>query len=196
MDDQVMFCKFGHAQTVENVELSKDGGRVRRRCKPCRKLGYKSNYKPRTHCLRGHELTNSNVYAYVSKQGHKIRECKTCITSKNTRRAQKLRDSHLMRNYGITQADFDVRLAAQGGGCKVCQTTVPGGMGSFHIDHDHSCCPGKKCCGKCIRGLLCRRCNDMLGKVVDSVEILQSMVSYLQSSEFTWTPVSAISGKN
>ena len=181
MYDQAVFCKFGHAQTVENVELSKDGGRIRRRCKPCRKLGYKSNYKRRTHCLWGHELTDDNVYEYISKQGNHIRDCKTCAKSKNDRRYAQLRENHLIRNFNITQAQFDAMLAAQGGRCKVttCRTDVPGGKGAFHIDHDHNCCPGKKCCGKCIRGLLCSRCNNVLGRVLDSVPLLRGLIEYL-----------------
>jgi hypothetical protein len=71
-------------------------------------------------------------------------------------------------------------LVEQNGRCKICGTKEPGGMGAFHIDHDHRCCPSKKCCGKCIRGLLCRRCNDMLGKVADSIETLQAMIAYLE----------------
>jgi hypothetical protein len=32
-----------------------------------------------------------------------------------------------------------------------------------HIDHDHSCCPGTKSCGKCIRGILYGKINSALG---------------------------------
>jgi hypothetical protein len=31
------------------------------------------------------------------------------------------------------------------------------------IDHDHTCCPGERSCGKCIRGVLCMQCNTNIG---------------------------------
>ena len=61
--------------------------------------------------------------------------------------------------YGITYDDYDLLLERQNGGCGICGSKTPGGRGRFHIDHDHSCCPNEKTCGKCVRGLLCHNCN-------------------------------------
>lgn len=65
--------------------------------------------------------------------------------------------------YGLTLQEFYVLLDAQGGVCAICGTSEAGGKGRFHVDHDHACCPGRKSCGVCIRGLLCSRCNQKLG---------------------------------
>jgi hypothetical protein len=51
------------------------------------------------------------------------------------------------------------------------------------IDHDHACCPGRISCGKCIRGLLCNRCNRALGLLGDSIELLKKMIAYLEQSK-------------
>ena len=39
------------------------------------------------------------------------------------------------------------------------------------IDHDHNCCP-KRSCGKCVRALLCRQCNRLVGVIESSPHLL------------------------
>ena len=101
-------------------------------------------------------------------------------TSVEQRRAYRLKEI-----YKLTPGQFDEMLAAQGGKCAVCGTTKPGGMGRFHIDHDHACCPYNKnygkVCGKCTRGLVCFSCNQMIGYAKDNTDILMAGVTYLMS---------------
>src|SRR5579859_6165169 len=113
-----------------------------------------SESRKRTHCAKGHEFTSDNEYSYTDKEGHFVRQCKICVTAKNTRRAMQLRASHLMRKFGITLEQYDAMLVEQGGRCAACGTDEPGGMGSFHVDHCHA--TGK------VRKLLCVRCNSCL----------------------------------
>lgn len=90
----------------------------------------------------------------------------------NQRRVQ------LKRKYGITQEQYEAILALQGGGCAICETKDSGAR-RFSIDHDHTCCPGKITCGKCIRGLLCHNCNTSLGGFRDEIELLDKAIKYL-----------------
>ena len=61
--------------------------------------------------------------------------------------------------YGITRQEMASLL--DGTLCPICETRTKN-----VIDHDHSCCPGRQSCGKCIRGALCRPCNATLENAV------------------------------
>jgi hypothetical protein len=92
-------------------------------------------------------------------------------------------DGRMKSTYGVDRKQYDAMLAKQGGGCAICGTTNPGGgrrATKFYVDHDHSCCPGKTCCGACVRGLLCNGCNLALGIVKDDVERLKKAIHYLE----------------
>ena len=56
-------------------------------------------------------------------------------------------------------------------------------MEVINIDHDHTCCPGRRSCGKCIRGLPCPVCNRGLGMFKDSVKSLLRAVDYLEGGD-------------
>lgn len=51
------------------------------------------------------------------------------------------------------------------------------------VDHDHSCCPGERSCGKCVRGLLDQKCNTMIGMARDNVATLTRAQIYLEVSD-------------
>lgn len=92
------------------------------------------------------------------------------------------RDCKIYARYGITREAIEEMLAQQNGGCAICGTREPGGrFGSWHIDHDHACCSQKaQSCGKCVRALLCHRCNVGLGQFQDSSHLLFAAAGYLQ----------------
>lgn len=87
------------------------------------------------------------------------------------------RDRELWSNYRMSEAEYRTRLAQQDGVCALCGGTETGldrtgEPKPLSVDHDHGCCPGQRSCGKCTRGLLCRRCNTALG-IVESVGIMR-----------------------
>lgn len=88
--------------------------------------------------------------------------------------------SGIWRTYRVTPERLQGMLESQGG-CAICHTPSPRGDRRWHIDHDHSCCPGKTSCGKCVRGVLCGTCNSGLGMFRDSLEILRSAQHYLSN---------------
>ena len=74
--------------------------------------------------------------------------------------------------YGITLDDYDRMYINQSGRCAICGTDNPGrGKGRFSIDHCHD--------SDAVRGLLCDRCNLMLGHANDSIDTLLNAVKYL-----------------
>lgn len=94
----------------------------------------------------------------------------------------KARDWNLRRKYGISEAEFQELLARQGGHCVFCDQ-VHTQKSPLHVDHDHSCCPGNRSCGKCIRGLLCFHCNTLLGHSRENIVTLENAIQYLKAAD-------------
>lgn len=65
--------------------------------------------------------------------------------------------------HGLTPAEQDALVRLQDGRCAICARS---GL-RLAIDHDHRHCPGKMGCRRCVRGLLCWRCNTALGAIGD-----------------------------
>ena len=74
------------------------------------------------------------------------------------------------------------RLAEQDVRCAICGTDDPSTTGYLQwvLDHDHRCCTGtQRMCERCIRGVLCHRCNVALGMFRDDAQMLLRAARYL-----------------
>jgi hypothetical protein len=91
------------------------------------------------------------------------------------------RRNELWARYHI---EFDQMWEQQGGLCASCHRPMENrGVSpeSVCVDHNRKCCPGdkSKSCGKCVRGLIHRHCNLMLGAAKEDPHVLQSGIEYL-----------------
>lgn len=116
--------------------------------------------------------------------------CGECLTGHAADQAQRRIDQpdlmlrgNLYGKYRLSLERYQELLEAQDGRCAICGVASPGDIriDRFHVDHDHSCCPGKESCGKCVRGLLCRACNTALGNFRDDPNVLLGALTYLLS---------------
>ena len=88
---------------------------------------------------------------------------------------------HLKQKYGFGPTTYSDLLAKQHGVCLIClEAPRPGKV--LHVDHRHSCCPGKRSCGQCIRGLICGPCNHAIGNLRDNPTFARALASYLEAS--------------
>ncbi|WP_434976453.1 endonuclease VII domain-containing protein [Streptomyces puniciscabiei] len=92
--------------------------------------------------------------------------CKEC-------RAVQLRQDHLKRKYGLTEAERDAMIAAQRGLCAIFLAAPP-----MHVDHCHK--TGR------VRGVLCFNCNSGLGLLRDDPEVVRRAAAYLEGN--LWKP--------
>jgi len=69
---------------------------------------------------------------------------------------ERARAKRLMDNYKLTVEQYDAILEFQGGVCYGCRMSEPVKGRRLSVDHDHT--TGQ------VRGLLCSRCNPILGK--------------------------------
>lgn len=79
------------------------------------------------------------------------------------------RAAHLLRKYRLTVKEYDATLSSQGGVCAICKK--PPGDRRFPVDHCHS--------SGVVRGILCDRCNRLIGQAGDDPEILRNAAVYL-----------------
>ncbi len=132
-----------------------------------------------TKCGTEYEATRENFYANKRHKGGLASSCKNCkyVLSRKYEKTRKGRASrkmtkrkHLLRTlYNMSLVEYQQMFDAQGGACAICYSTQSSKL--LAVDHCHE--TGK------IRGLLCSKCNMMLGQVNDDSATLRSAANYL-----------------
>jgi hypothetical protein len=114
-----------------------------------------------------------------SKDGHH-HYCKKCknesriirrLSDNSFRIAQNIKQK--LSKYNITNEHYISILEKQKKSCSICSNTFENERTIF-IDHDHS--------NGNVRGLLCPKCNTILGLANDNINTLLSAVNYLKQS--------------
>ena len=90
----------------------------------------------------------------------------------------------ILKTYNIHPNEYYKKLKDQNYSCDICgekETTlfhnIPGRVKKLAVDHDHN--TGK------IRGLLCNKCNTVLGRLNEDVVLIQKMINYLTKHKET-----------
>jgi hypothetical protein len=116
-----------------------------------------------------------------------------CVSNYRKQNPEKVKDSQLRTKYGISLDKRNEMIDNQGGKCLLCDVEFsekwderPG------VDHDHTCCPGSSTCGKCIRGILCLRCNAWLGRFEDKPEMFIKALDYLRNNDHRRKGIEAV----
>lgn len=94
------------------------------------------------------------------------------------------RERERAKRYGLTVPELHALYELANHACMVCgikEADLTGKRRRLAIDHDHGCCPeSAKSCGKCVRGLLCQRCN--IFAVAYDLDLFEKLRSYVQAA--------------
>lgn len=123
-------------------------------------------------CKREREKTYRKTYVTNNPEKRKATE------QAYNRSTAKLGSNRRWR-FGLAPETIEAMIEAQGGVCGLCRRDFSNNQ--TFVDHDHACCPGRtKTCGKCVRMILCRSCNQGLGFFLDSPELLREAADYIE----------------
>ena len=121
------------------------------------------------------ELTALN---HFYNDGRLASFCRDCALAKKkeiyerNKSPERARRWNLKANYGITPEDYSYLYEFQQFGCAICRMPFD----KLHVDHNHK--TGE------VRGLLCVKCNVVLGHIENDEDLISKCIEYLKRT--TW----------
>jgi hypothetical protein len=131
--------------------------------------------KLKVYTKKYYELNKEKIKARI-KESSKTEDFKQKRRELNKKRKEANREIYYKKRYNITLEEYNRMLILQNsqcGICKISETEIKHGRNTyFAVDHCHI--SGK------VRGLLCYKCNSLLGFVNDEIETLKNAIKYLE----------------
>lgn len=175
---------------LKKFNPSKNDNRIKFCCNSCR-----TEYRRKTNYMKKYYLDNKNKWvdtqqdkSYKDKKNttrrmryatdHEYREkIKSSVKAYNNNNPYKKTEQHL-KEYGLTLDEYNNMLKRQNYVCEIC-----GGVNDkkkytkrpLFVDHNHK--TGN------VRGLLCDRCNFLIGNAREDINILLNSIEYLRKYE-------------
>ena len=85
--------------------------------------------------------------------------------------------------HGMRPEQWHAMWEEQDGKCYLGGHPLPSDVRKVVIDHDHSCCPPKRSCRFCRRGLACHKCNTAIGLFNDDPAVLRLVADRLEHAQ-------------
>lgn len=145
-------------------------GKICPRCNQKLSLDHFGIRKNRSASLESYCISCKRAYANA-----RARKCFHSNAEYRERSRALNKETVLRLKFGMSLKDYQNMLDLQGGACAICKGHSGKKGHRYHVDHCHS--TGK------VRGLLCSRCNLLLGKAKDDVGILIAAVNYLENPD-------------
>lgn len=101
-------------------------------------------------------------------------QCKPCKTEVKREWIQENREkvkwNAIYTKYRLRKPDYEAMVSSQAGRCAICEE----GLINPHIDHDHV--------SGVVRGLLCPRCNQLVGWLEQCSDLILTAQKYIQAA--------------
>ena len=134
---------------------------------------------------------NGNGYQYKDGKSRYKAVCRECLNAytkqwrkDNPQKARRTDHSYrTQKKYGISRDQYEKLMERHQDGCALCGAkTANGKTQHLNVDHNHNT--------NAVRGLLCTRCNTVLGLVKEDMSLLSRMIQYLNGQDVR--PLTAI----
>lgn len=95
--------------------------------------------------------------------------CKVCDNEYS--KSKQAQTGYRFRKYGTTKQECEEFLASYNNKCPICSKPIMLNLRQCSIDHNHAT--------NTFRGVVCQKCNTLLGMADDNIAKLQKTIQYL-----------------